>query len=207
MSNDNEGEKATVEPSLPSQLMSAAALRSQAAQLLEQASQVDRAVAEAELARREARKPKQPALGGAGDRAVVAFTKYQAGREYAYAAVGWRVGGAVRWTVTGQNTDRMNWAGLLQFIGEANWPSLHLMTESELLGPMPDDEAPVAERMGAYGRVLGSYSPGSVVDPLVRAEVPQAHGGAGGGGRGGFAAGGVVFGPGSPFGREREGGY
>ncbi|AER49401.1 hypothetical protein STINGER_87 [Mycobacterium phage Stinger] len=206
MSNDNEGEKATVEPSLPSQLMSAAALRSQAAQLLEQASQVDRAVAEAELARREARRPKQPTVEH-GSAVVVGFTKYQAGREYAYAAVGWRVGNAVRWTVTGQTTDRLNWPGLLQFIGEANWPSLDRLAGVERLGPEPEDEEPVAERMGAYGRVLGTYSPGSVVDPLVRAEVPQAHGGAGGGGRGGFAAGGVVVGPRSPFGREREGGY
>ncbi|AEJ94615.1 hypothetical protein FDI63_gp091 [Mycobacterium phage ChrisnMich] len=206
MSNENEDAKATEPQSLPPQLASAAALRAKAAELLAQAGEVDRAVAEAELARREARKPKQPDVEH-GSAVVVGFTKYQSGRTYAYAAVGWRYGNAVRWTVTGQTTDRFNWPGLLQFIGEANWPSMDRLTGVERLGPDPEDEEPVAERMGTFGRVLGSYSPGGVVDPLVRATVPQAHGGVGGGGRGGFAAGGVVFGGGSPFGREREGGY
>ena len=205
MSNDNEGEKATVEPSLPSQLMSAAALRSQAAQLLEEATRIDRLVAAEELRRREERKPKQPdvvpSLNGMPT-AVVVFTKYQSGRLYGYAAVGWRVGNAVRWTVTGQNTDRMNWPGLLQFIGEANWPSLHVVSGLDRIGPDPEDEAPVAEVMGDYGQVRRSYSPGGVVDPLVRAEVPGSAGGAGG-----PLYGIVLRGGGNPFGREREGGY
>ncbi|QJD51391.1 hypothetical protein SEA_RAWRGERTHAT_88 [Mycobacterium phage RawrgerThat] len=205
MSNENEGEKAesVVAPPNPA---SASYLRDQAAKMLEEASRIDRLVAAEELRRREERKPKCPQVDD-GDYAVVIFTKYQAGREYRYAAVGWRVGRALRWTVTGQNTERMNWPALLQFVGEANWPSLHQVTNTVRIGPEPDDEAPVSEVIGAYGRVLGSYSPGGVVDPLVRAEVPTVHGGAGGGGRGGFAAGGLVFGPGSPFGRGREGGY
>lgn len=104
-------------------------------------------------------------LGGIGDRAVVSFSKYQSGRLYNYAAVGWVAAHVdeiaappaghkvVRWAVTGMETRRMNWAGLLDFIGEANWPTLYLMTEDKLLGPLPGEEGPIAEVMGNYGRV------------------------------------------------------
>lgn len=201
MSN-NEGEKAVAAEAAPVNPIRARDLREQAAAMLEEAGRIDRLVAQEELRRREERRPKCPHVGD-GEHAVVSFTKYQAGREYAYAAVGWRVGRALRWTVTGQNTDRLNWPGLLQFIGEANWPSLYLMTPGERLGPDADDEEPVAERMGSYGRVLGTSG---VVDPLVSAEVPRyAEGGVvrGGGGAGGNAGVyGIVVRGGSPFGRE-----
>lgn len=157
----------------------AAELRAQAAQMMADASRLDREVAQAELERREALKPKMPEVAEAAP-VVVAFSKYQSGREYNYAAVGWRVGRQVRWTTTGQGGDRLNWPGLLQFIGEANWPSLRVMNDGDSLLP-EGAEPPVVERMGSYGRVLGS----SVVDPLVRAEVP-------GYGRGRFARGGMV---------------
>ncbi|AKF14351.1 hypothetical protein SEA_VINCENZO_89 [Mycobacterium phage Vincenzo] len=171
MSNDTDAEKAVAADPTPT-LGNAIHLRNQAAAMLEEAARIDRLVAAEELRRREERKPKQPDLGDAGSVAVT-FTKYQAGREYAYAAVGWRVGQSTRWTVTGQNTDRLNWPGLLQFIGEANWPSLHVVVGLKRIGPDPAEEEPVAERMGSYGRVAGTYSPGGVVDPLVRAEVPR----------------------------------
>ena len=114
---------------------------------------------QANLARQReiaASRPQEPAIGGIGDRAIVSFVKYQGGREYNYAAIGWRVGNSVRWAVTGQTTDRLNWPGLLQFIGAANWGSLHSMTEDQLLGPLPGSEPPVREVMGSFGRVQRS---------------------------------------------------
>lgn len=184
--SDNEGEKA-VAAEAPVNPIRANDLRRQAAQMLEEATRIDRLVAAEELRRREERRPKMPPVDE-GNGAVVMFTKYQAGREYHYAAVGWRQGHSVRWAVTGNTTDRLNWPGLLQFIGEANWPSLRVVIDTTRIGPDPDEEAPVAERMGAYGRVL---STSSVVDPLVHAEVPRY-------GQSRFARGGVV----SPFGAE-----
>ncbi|AKY02803.1 hypothetical protein AVV09_gp90 [Mycobacterium phage BrownCNA] len=196
--SDNEGEKAVAAEAAPVNPIRANDLRRQAAQMLEEAGRIDRLVAAEELRRREERRPKMPPVHE-GESAVVIFTKYQAGREYHYAAVGWRQGRSVRWAVTGNTTDRLNWPGLLQFIGEGNWPSLRVVTDTENIGPSPDEEEPVAERMGAYGRVLGTSG---VVDPLVHAEVPRyADGGVvrGQGGSGGRAYGITVV---SPFGRE-----
>lgn len=194
MSNENETTVAG-----PASMIDAAQLRTQAAKMMEEAASIDRAVAAEELRRREERRPKCPAVE-VGEKVIVGFTKYQSGREYGYAAVGWRVGSAVRWTVTGQNTDRMNWTGLLTFIGEANWPSLYMFTAIEKLGPNADDEAPVAERMGSYGRVLGTssmdHASGGVVGPLVHAQVPRT----------GYASasGGAVFGAGALSGFEHR---
>lgn len=132
----------------------AATLQAQADTAARIAKDLAQQAAAARRAEIEASRPQMPDVGGEGDRAIVCFTKYQSGREYNYAAIGWRQGRSVRWAVTGQTTDRMNWPGLLSFIGEANWPSLHSMTEDRLLGPLPGQEAPVRERMGSYGRVL-----------------------------------------------------
>lgn len=198
--NEPEGEKGMAETqAAPVNPIRARDLREQAAQMLEEATRIDRLVAQEELRRREEARPKMPPLAE-GESATVIFTKYQAGREYHYAAVGWRQGRSVRWAVTGQTTDRLNWPGLLQFIGEANWPSLRVVTDTENIGPSPDEEAPVAERMGSFGRVLGTYAPGGVVDPLVRAEVP---GGAGAGGAGGrMGVYGLVVRGSGPFDRD-----
>lgn len=126
-----------------------------------------------------ARRPKMPALGGAGDAAVVRFAKYQNGRTYNYAAIGWVAGtsGAtkvIRWAVTGQEGRRFNWSGLLDFIGEANWPTLYEMTEHRLLGPDVEHESPLAQTMGDYGRVVSTgpvYSDGG----LVRGSILTGH--------------------------------
>lgn len=131
----------------------------------------------------EASRPKMPEVT-VGYSPVVAFSKYQSGREYQYAAIGWRMGGtgAVRWAVTGSETRRFNWLGLLNFIGPANWNSLTVMVESDTLLP-PGAEPAVAETMGRYGAVVssevlaessfvqGGFASGGIVPPLVKAEV------------------------------------
>ncbi|QPX62202.1 hypothetical protein PBI_INDLOVU_88 [Mycobacterium phage Indlovu] len=158
----------------------ASELRRQAAEARELAERLAREAAEAALAEAEARRPKMPEVS-ADVRPIIGFTKYQSGKEYHYAARGWREGRSIRWAVTGSESRRFNWPGLLDFIGEANWPSIVVMTAGEHL-VAEGQEPPVAERMGAFGRVVGTES---VVDPLVRAEVP-------GYGSGRFARGGMV---------------
>jgi hypothetical protein len=116
----------------------------------------DELAAQALAARRaelEASRPKMPEVDAADSTPVVVFSKYQSGREYHFAAIGWRQGRSVRWAVTGEETDRFNWPGLLNFIGEANWGTLrHVVTTVPLLPP--GAEPPVAEKMGAFGRVI-----------------------------------------------------
>lgn len=136
---------------------SAAELRRQAAQAREIADQLARDAAAAAVAEREASRPKMPQIMD-GAPTCVTFTKYQAGREYAYAAVGWRTGRSIRWAVTGSTTDRFNWPGLLDFIGEANWSTLRVVTDQEYV-LSPEAEPPAAEKMGSYGRVVDTVSP------------------------------------------------
>ena len=50
---------------------------------------------------------------------------------------------------------RYNWAGLLAFIGEANWGTLR-QVETTLSLVNPDKVGPVKETVGTYGRVLGT---------------------------------------------------
>lgn len=176
-SNEATTGRAQMAPDTPATLLAAADAAEAAAR------DMRREAAQLALAAEEARRPRMPAIGGEGDRAIVSFTKYQSGREYNYAAIGWRQGRSVRWAITGETTDRFNWPGLLRWVGEANWPSLQLMVESESLAP--DSEPAVRERMGSFGRVLATTG---VVEPLVRAEVPR------GGVIGPFAAGGLLGG-------------
>lgn len=129
----------------------AAELQAEANQAAAVAKELARQAATARAAEEAASRPQMPEVAE-GDCPVVYFTKYQGGREYHYAAIGWRVGRSVRWAVTGQVTDRMNWPGLLVFIGKANWPSLVHMTGGAHLLPA-GAEPPVAERMGSFGRV------------------------------------------------------
>lgn len=129
-----------------------------AAQLYEEAERAKqiaddlrRQAVEAVAREREASQPREPALdNGPG---YVSFSKYQSGRVYSYAAVGWRPdGGTSRWAVTGECTDRFTWNGLLAFVGEANWGSVHQFTISKPL--LPEGAGPaVAERMGPFGKV------------------------------------------------------
>lgn len=149
----------------------ASEMRRQAAELMAEASRIEAAHAEAERAAREARKPKQPDVAGP---VFVTFQKYQSGRVYTYAAVGWDAGrGNVRWSVTGQPMERYNWPGLLALVGEANWPTLRPLTAGE---PMmaPDDAPPVVERMGRFGRVVGTDTPTG--GPVSFADGPFARG-------------------------------
>lgn len=152
-------------------VVSAAQLRQQAAdarRIAVELAQQAQAAAAAEL---EASRPREPVISDE-DCPVVYFTRYQSGREYHYAAVGWRQGQHRRWAVTGAETRRFNWSGLLAFVGEANWPTLVQMTGGAHLLPA-GAEPPVAERMGPFGRVLGTES---VVEPLVRATVSGGYG-------------------------------
>lgn len=132
---------------------SAAALRAQAEQMLADAAYLDRQEALDRQRARLARRPQMPDIPNPGDNATVLFRRYQNGKDYGYAAFGWREGGSVRWVVTGAETGRFNWSGLLEFIGEANWSTLHVVTEAERIGPDPEDETPLREVMGKYGRV------------------------------------------------------
>lgn len=129
--------------------------------LLAQAHEADRVAralrkqAEQTLAAEaEARRPRQPEVAD-GLPEFVMFSRYQSGRAHTYAAIGWREGHHVRWAVTGSETRRFNWRGLLAFIGEANWSTLHQFTDTTSLLPA-GAEPPVAETMGEYGRVVSS---------------------------------------------------
>lgn len=135
----------------------AAQLQAEANQAAAIAKELGRQAAAARAAEEAARRPQMPEIGiEPGDHAVVCFAKYMSGREYHFAALGWRVGRSVRWSVTGQLQDRLNWPGLLVFIGEGNWHTLVRMGQTQLLGPTPDQEPPVRERMGSFGRVMGT---------------------------------------------------
>jgi len=130
------------------------------------ADELRRQAIEARQLEKDARTPKMPdvvpSINGMPT-ATVLFTRYQSGRVYGYAAVGWRVGArTVRWAVTGEETRRFTWAGLLEFIGEANWTSLHVVSDLDYIGPA--SEPPVAEVMGRFGKVERTED---VVSPVV----------------------------------------
>lgn len=132
-----------------------------AARAGEAVAQLNRARFIEEQARREAleyRRPKMPSVGEPGDTGIIRFTRYTSGKNYSFAAIGWRDGSAVRWVVTGQETRRFTWAALLNFIGEANWPSIELMVPGVRIGPEPGEEPAVAETIGDYGRVVKTES-------------------------------------------------
>ena len=116
------------------------------------------AEARAERAALKAKMPKMPSLGQTGDTGIIRFTRYTKGKNYTFAALGWRDGTAVRWVVTGQEPRRFTWGALLAFIGEANWPSIELMVPGVRIGPEPGDEPAVAETIGDYGRVVKTES-------------------------------------------------
>ena len=135
-------------------------LREKAASLLREADELRRLKLEAERSAAEARKPKMPRVT-ADKPAFVTFTRYLSGREYAYAAIGWRVGdNSVRWLVTSSENEsrRRNWPGLLTFIGEANWSSIRPLIPGEPL-ITPEDEPLYVEHVGPSGRVIRTETP------------------------------------------------
>lgn len=158
-----EGTEGSVaRPVTAAQLMAEA---NRAAAIAEELRQQAAAAAAAEA---EATRPKQPTVGDDGP-AFVTYSRYMSGREYHYAAVGWRVGPrSVRWMVTGSQAtrDRLNWAGLLATIGEANWATLRVLTPGDFLLP-EGVEPPVAERMGDFGQVASSHRVGFARGGLV----------------------------------------
>lgn len=128
-------------------------LREQATMLSREHARLLKQAKDIEQAEIDAARPKMPTVLTDAP-AYVIFTKYQSGRVYTFAAVGWRVDMRtdVRWAVTGSETRRFNWRGLLEWIGETNWASVHVVTESLPLID-PDDSPPAAESMGSFGRV------------------------------------------------------
>lgn len=152
--NDNEAPERATEGRATAAPVTAAQLRAEAARAREAAEQLTRQAAEMAVAEEEARKPQCPQVME-GAPTYVTFTRYMNGREYAYAAVGWRIGRSVRWAVTGSEERRFNWPALLQFVGEANWSTLRVVTDQEPI-LTPGGEPPVAEVMGRYGRVQGT---------------------------------------------------
>ena len=155
---------------------SAASVAEEAARARAIADDLARQAAELSRAEKLARTPREPELEP-GLPQFVMFTKYQSGRVYSYAAVGWtaevaRSAAAARrgdvrlqnrWAVTGQEDRRFNWPGLLKFVGEANWASLRLFTDAEPL-LAPGQEPEVAEVVGRFGRVERTED---VVSPVV----------------------------------------
>ncbi|AKU45578.1 hypothetical protein AU153_gp94 [Mycobacterium phage Pops] len=154
MEDPNEAPKAVMaDASNPADLLAAAAEAEKAAAAFrKQAAEIARAA-------EEARRPKMPTVH-TGVSVVVTFRRYTSGREYNYAAIGWRTGTSVRWAVTGTETRRFNWAGLLDFIGEANWHTLAEVTQTRTV-LASGGEPPVAEVMGRYGKVLRTERPAS----------------------------------------------
>lgn len=140
--------------------LKASDLRAEAARIIDAAERLEREERAAIIAAREARKPKEPPIGS-----VIRFEKPQSGRCYHYAAISFPVGRegsgyrARRWaitnTVTGV-TGRYTWAGLLEFIGEANWTTIELWSVEGTKLVDPVDEPAVVERMGPYGQVRGT---------------------------------------------------
>lgn len=126
-------------------------LREEAAEATARAKQLRAEAAEIERAEREAAQPKEPAMAS-GEHRVVLFEKYMSGCNYGFAALGWRIDNQTRWTVTGSDgVVRHNWKSLLNFIGEANWSTLRMVTgTSPLLAPGAEPAA--SERMGPFGR-------------------------------------------------------
>ncbi|AVO24752.1 hypothetical protein SEA_MAGIC8_96 [Mycobacterium phage Magic8] len=157
MEDPNGADKApkgvVADPSTPADLLAAAAEAEKAAAAFR------RQAAEIARAAEEARRPKMPTVQ-TGVSVVVTFRRYTSGREYNYAAIGWRTGTSVRWAVTGTETRRFNWAGLLDFIGEANWHTLAEVTQTRTV-LASGVEPPVAEVMGRYGEVLRTERPAS----------------------------------------------
>lgn len=145
----------------PDMSTKASELREKARQRKHEAQVLLREAREVERAEEIASRPPMPAISPDGSR-VVLFEKYQSGRNYAYAALGWRVGNmadaSVRWVVTGSDGDtRHNWASLLNFIGKANWATLRAVTSSSPL-LAPGTEPPAAEKVGRYGQVVSEYA-------------------------------------------------
>lgn len=133
----------------------AATLQAQADQAARIAQELAQQAAAARRAEIAASRPAEPPVE-AGLPEFVMFSRYQSGRAYTYAAIGWVEGRGrnqvTRWAVTGSETRRFNWPGLLAFIGEANWSTLHQFTDTRSLLPA-GGEPPVAEEMARYGRV------------------------------------------------------
>lgn len=152
--NDNEAPERGETVAAPSAPVTASQLRAEAARARAIAEELTRQAAEQAVAEEEARKPRCPQVME-GAPTYVTFTRYMNGREYAYAAVGWRAGRSVRWAVTGSEDRRFNWPALLQYVGEANWSTLRVVTDQEPI-LTPGGEPPVAEVMGRYGRVRGT---------------------------------------------------
>lgn len=141
--------------------MTAAELRAESARLARLARETELEEARNLMLAREARKPKAPLIEDGAPR-FITFKRILSGRVYTYAAVGWSYGGKgnARWAITASrigtrgdgDAGRYTWNGLLEFIGEANWSTIEVVTASEpLLGP--DDEPAVVERIGPYGKV------------------------------------------------------
>lgn len=152
---------ATVIPPKESPDMStkASELRDKARRRKYEAQVLLREAREIERAEEIASRPKMPAISMDGSR-VVLFEKYQSGRSYSYAALGWRVGNmadaSVRWVVTGNDgVVRHNWPSLLNFIGKSNWASIRSVTATSPL-MAPEDVPPASELMGAFGRPFAS---------------------------------------------------
>lgn len=132
--------------------MTAAELRERAAAISRDAEAMRRMAAELDRTAEEARRPKCPRLRD-GEHVVLTFSKFMSGVDYRFAAVGFRKGHSVRFTITGTEARRFTWAGFIAWVGEANWSTLCMATDGVRIGPEPGQEPPVAEVMAPFGQV------------------------------------------------------
>lgn len=163
---DNYEDNARAEAAMASRPMTSMELREQAHRMAREAEALRTQAAEMDRAAEEARRPKMPEVT-TDTSPVVTFSKWMNGVDYRFAAVGFRKGAQVRWMVTGAETRRFTWSGLLSWIGEANWSTMVHLTGGHGIGPLPGsaDEPAVAEEMGPFGRVKSTeavrdYPPG-----------------------------------------------
>ncbi|WAB09252.1 hypothetical protein SEA_LITTLEMUNCHKIN_76 [Gordonia phage LittleMunchkin] len=158
---DDKGEIMSNHPSPQDTLRArAAALRAQAEQFERQAQQEDEARARRSLRRF---RPISPMSSELAQNVTVMFTRRLSGRDYHYAAQGWRDRKAGRplFSVTGEESGRFTWAELLAFIGEDNWRSIRISTSAA--EPRVRDTSTAAQ--GPCDRFTWSQA-----DEIVRAE-------------------------------------
>lgn len=152
----------------PAGARTAASIREEARRAQVLADQLAHEAGRAQQAEIEATRPRMPEIE-AGEPGFLTFTKYMSGREYTYAAVGWKLnrGSTARFVIThraegsrytasSEGNGRFTWEGLLAFIGEANWGSLRVLVPGEAI-VAPGGLPPVVETIGSFGQVLGTH--------------------------------------------------
>lgn len=144
-----------------------------------------------ELAR-QGRRPAMPGVRLSSDvPTIITFTRRLSGKDYRYAAVGFRRGPRCEavWATTGREQTNYTWNALLGFIGPDNWGSIEVVAKLAPVATVADQRsspfrpqefrAPTDKRVSAFaeaardrpyhygvdadGAVSGPYSEGGVI--------------------------------------------